>query len=255
MTLYTQIPAFLSRHKSAALCIVTATDGSTPRKMGSKMLVAPDGTIEGTVGGGAIEKQVIDDALEAIRTQKPMKKFYQLEEDLGMECGGSVEVYIEPIGRRPDLYIFGAGHVGKALAGFAHQVGYEITLLDFRAINFTEEEKEKYRFIHGDYFETMDMLDFDENSYIAIMSPTHEHDFELLARMGKKPFAYLGMIGSKRKVAKARERLLSEKNYTQEEIDAVDMPMGLPMAAETPEEIAISILGKMIDVRNKKLNA
>jgi xanthine dehydrogenase accessory factor len=145
--------------------------------------------------------------------------------------------------------------VGKALAGFARQVGFEITLLDFRAIHFTEEEKEKYRFIHGDYFETMDMLDFDENSYIAIMSPTHEHDFELLARMGKKPFAYLGMIGSKRKVAKARERLLSEKNYTQEEIDAVDMPMGLPMAAETPEEIAISILGKMIDVRNKKLNA
>jgi len=255
MTLYPQIPAFLSRHKSAALCIVTATDGSTPRKMGSKMLVAPDGTIEGTVGGGAIEQQVIDDALEAMRIQKPIKKFYHLEEDLRMQCGGSVEVYIEPIGRRPDLYIFGAGHVGKALAGFARQVGFEITLLDFRAINFTEEEKEAYRFIHGDYFETIDMIDFDENTYIAIMSPTHEHDFELLARMGKKPFAYLGMIGSKRKVAKAKERLLSEKNYTQEEIDAVDMPMGLPMAAETPEEIAISILGKMIDVRNKKLNA
>jgi len=253
MTLFPQIPAFLSRHKSAALCIVTGTDGSTPRKMGSKMLVAPDGTIEGTVGGGAIEKQVIDDALEAMRTQKPMKKFYRLEEDLRMECGGNVEVYIEPIGRRPALYIFGAGHVGKALAAFAHQLDFEVTLLDFRDISFTEEEKARYRFIHGDYLETMDLLEFDDNTYIAVMSPTHEHDFELTARMGKKSFAYLGMIGSMRKVAKTRERLQNEKNYSEEEINAIDMPMGLKMAAETPEEIAISIVAKMTDVRNRKL--
>ncbi|MFW5724919.1 MAG: XdhC family protein [Bacteroidota bacterium] len=253
MSIYFQIPTFLSRHKAAALCIVTDTEGSTPRKIGSKMLVAPDGTILGTVGGGAIEQQVIDEAREVIRTHKPIKKFFHLEEDLRMQCGGSVEVYIEPLGVKARLYIFGAGHVGKALARFAQKLDFSVTLLDFRPVTFSEEEKQSGRFIFGDYFESLETLDYDQNTYITIMTPSHEHDFELLKTLGKKTFAYLGMIGSKRKVARAKEELIGKEIFTEEEFNRFDTPMGLPMLAETPEEIAISILGKLIDVRNQKL--
>jgi xanthine dehydrogenase accessory factor len=255
MNIYQHIDDFLAKHKSAALCIVTGTFGSTPRKIGSKMLVAPNGTTLGTIGGGAIEQQVIDEAKECIKTNKPLKKNYQLETDLRMQCGGNVEVYIEPLGNPTKLYIFGAGHVGKALADFAKKVDFDITLLDFRPISFTDEEKNAYHFIHGDYFESLETLEYDDNTYSVIMTPTHDHDFELLKRLGKKPFAYLGMIGSKKKVAKVKEILVGEGHYTEEEFSAFDTPMGIEMAAETPEEIAISILAKMIDVRNKKINS
>ncbi len=251
--IYQIIPGFLSKHKSAALCIVTDTEGSTPRKRGSKMLVALDGTTAGTVGGGAIEQQVIETAKQVIKTHKSHKKFYSLEDDLSMQCGGNVEVYIEPLVPRARLYIFGAGHVGKALSLFAHKLDFEVTLLDFRNISFSEEEQQTLRFIHGDYLQTLEQLEYDDNTYIVIMSPSHEDDFGLLSRLGKKSFAYLGMIGSKRKVARARERFLEDQTFTEEELNSFDMPMGIKIATETPEEIAISVLGKLIDVRNQKL--
>ena len=254
MSIYHQIPEFLQKHRSAALCIITDTEGSTPRKMGSKMLVAPDGSIMGTVGGGAIEQQVIDEAKSVIRTGKAQKKYYMLEEELRMQCGGNVEVYIEPLGVRTRLYIFGAGHVGKALAALAHTFDFEVTLLDFRPIAFTEEEQKLGRFIHGDYFQSLETLEYDEKTFITIMTPSHEHDFELLKKLGKKTFGYLGMIGSSRKVARAREELTGTGHFTPQEFDAFDTPMGVPIAAETPEEIAVSILARIIDVRNKKLN-
>ena len=253
MSFYHQIEEFLSKHKAAALCIVTDTKGSTPRKIGSKMLVAPDGSIKGTIGGGAIEQEVVEEAIRVIGSNKPQKKQYQLEVDLSMQCGGSVEVYIEPLGNRSKLYIFGAGHVGKALADLAYKLDFDITLLDVRPISFTDEEKSKFKFVHGDYFEMLQALDYDENTYITIMTPSHEFDFELLKQLGKKPFGYLGMMGSKRKVAKVRELLVGSKHFTEEEFNAFDTPIGLEMAAETPEEIGISILAKLIDVRNKKL--
>ncbi len=255
MNIYLQLSDFLTKHKSAALCIVTGTFGSTPRKIGSKMLVAPDGSTLGTVGGGAIEQQVIEEAKECIKLNKPVKKNYQLQADLQMQCGGNVEVYIEPLGNQSKLYIFGAGHVGRALASFAKKVDFDITLLDFRQITLTDEEVQGYRFIQGDYFSTLEQLEYDDNTYSVIMTPTHDDDFELLKRLGKKPFAYLGMIGSKKKVAKVKDILVGEGHYTEEEFNAFDTPMGIQMAAETPEEIAISILAKMIDVRNKKLNS
>lgn len=253
MSFYLQIDEFLAKHKAAALCIVTDTKGSTPRKIGSKMLVAPDGTIKGTIGGGAIEQQVVEEAIAIIGSSKPQKKNYQLEVDLNMQCGGSVEVYIEPLGNRSKLYIFGAGHVGKALADLAYKLDFDITLLDIRPIGFTDDEKLKFKFIQGDYFEVLETLEYGENTYLAIMTPSHEYDFELLKRLGKKPFGYLGMMGSKRKVAKVREMLVGSNYFTEKEFDSFDTPIGINMAAETPEEIGISILAKLIDVRNKKL--
>jgi xanthine dehydrogenase accessory factor len=250
--IYLEIENILKQHRPSALCLITETKGSTPRKTASKMIVFANSEIIGTVGGGAIEKQIIADALQVIENNTPIKKMYQLETDLNMHCGGMMEVYIEPLLQSNNLYIFGAGHVGRALAKFAKDLDFNISFFDWREINFTEEEISDYRFIKGDFFESIEKTIFDVNTFCVILTPSHEFDEQILSILGKKPHAYLGMIGSKRKVEVAKKNLLQSGMYSNEEIARFDMPIGIPISVETPDEIAISILAKLIDVRNSK---
>lgn len=232
------------------LCIVTGTTGSTPRKAGSKMLVFQDGTIKGTVGGGSVEFQAIQDALKIICVGTPFTKRFHLEEDLKMHCGGSMEIYFEPIGCLPKLYIFGGGHIGKALAGYATGLGFRPFVFDQREGIFDEWNLPGVETRNGDFLQVIDSLTFDSNTYIAIV--THKHDFDETVLLACLPhqFAYLGMIGSKRKVADIRKNALETHSIAEAQLNKVDMPIGIPFAAETPAEIAISIIAKMIDVKN-----
>ncbi|MCB2218944.1 MAG: XdhC family protein [Bacteroidetes bacterium] len=241
-----------SSGKRAALCIIVETKGSSPRKAGSKMIVFEDKTIEGTIGGGSLEKQVMEDAPSVIESGTPQKFSYNLEDDLGMHCGGYAEVYIEPILPDEQLYIFGAGHVGKALANLASQFGFEIILIDPREEIIKGFEGKSYKIIQQDFVEASKDLNFGRNAYIVITTPKHKYDEDVLALCAKKPSAYVGMIGSKNKVALAKKRFQEENILTQEEIDRVDMPIGIKFNAQTPEEIAVSILAKLIDVKNSK---
>lgn len=250
--IYIDIENIIKQHLPSALCIVTETKGSTPRKAGSKMIVFENGSISGTVGGGAIEKQVIADALQVIKNNNPVKIFYKLETDLSMHCGGNMEVYIEPLLQSNNLYIFGAGHVGKAVANFAKELDFNITFFDWRDIEFTSDELSTFTFIKGDYLECIDKVNFDKNTYSVIVTPSHEFDEQILAKLGKKPFAYLGMIGSKRKVAGVIKNFTDNNLFTEAEISEFDMPIGIPLNVETPNEIAVSIVAKLIDVRNSK---
>ncbi|MEZ5149252.1 MAG: XdhC family protein [Bacteroidales bacterium] len=238
--------------KRAALCIIVATKGSSPRKAGSKMIVYEDKTIEGTIGGGSLEMRVMEDAPHVVESGTPQKFSYNLEDDLGMHCGGYAEVYIEPILPDEQLYIFGAGHVGKALADLASQFGFEIILVDTREEIIKGFQGTSYKFIRQDFVEAAKELAFGGNAYIVITTPKHKYDEDVLAVCAKKPAAYFGMIGSKNKVALAKKRFLEESILTQEEIDRVDMPIGIKFNAQTPEEIAVSILAKLIDVKNSK---
>ena len=251
-SIYFDIETMIKQHQASALCIVIETKGSTPRKAGSKMIVSQNGKIYGTIGGGAIEKQVIADALEVIKKNSPSKIYYKLEADLSMQCGGNMEVYIEPLFPSNNLYIFGAGHVGKAVANFAKELDFNITFFDWRDIEFTENELSDYHFIKGNYLENIENVTFDNNTYSVIVTPSHEFDEQILEKLGKKPFAYLGMIGSKRKVAGVVKKFIDNKLFTEEEIKRFDMPIGIPLNVETPNEIAISIVAKLIDVRNSK---
>ena len=250
--IYLEIENILKQHRPSALCIITETKGSTPRKAASKMIVFANAEIIGTVGGGAIEKQIIVDAQQVIERNIPLKKVYQLEADLNMHCGGMMEVYIEPLLHTNNLYIFGAGHVGKALANFAKNIDFNIAFFDWRDIDFTEEESANYQFIKGDYLESIEKAPFDTNTFSVIVTPSHEFDEKILFKLGKKPHAYIGMIGSKRKVEGVKKNLLQSGLYSEEEIAHIDMPIGIPIAVETPNEIAVSILAKLIDVRNSK---
>jgi xanthine dehydrogenase accessory factor len=250
--LFADIYESIKNRKPFALCIVVDTKGSTPRKKGAKMMVYNDGNITGTIGGGAVEKQVINDALNVIKTGKALKKTYQLEEDLSMHCGGEMEIFIESLVDLLNLNIFGGGHVGRALAKLAKNFDFQINIFDWRDIDFSDEEKSYINFIKGDYFETIDAFDFNEYSFNVIVTPSHEYDEKILEVLMKKPYAYLGMIGSRRKIALVKKNFIENLGISEEAISNIDMPIGIPIKVETPEEIAVSILAKIIDVKNSR---
>lgn len=235
----------------AVLCIVTATSGSTPRKAGSKMIVYQDGSIKGTVGGGSIEFQVIQKAVEILSSDAGNQSLkFDLLDDLNMQCGGKMEVYFEPLSCQPPLYIFGGGHIGQALGGYAVGLGFRPYLIDSREGIFDNHNLNGVETRKGDYFEIAETLGFTANTYIVIVTHQHESDEKLLHYCAKKEFAYLGMIGSRRKVGEISKRALANGSLTPEIIAKIDMPIGIHFAAETPAEIAISIIAKMIDVKN-----
>jgi xanthine dehydrogenase accessory factor len=250
MNFYSQLHKLILENKSAVLCIITHTSGSSPRKAGSKMIVFPDRKIIGTIGGGGIEFQAITDALDVLKSGIPLKKEYNLEDDLGMHCGGKVEVYFEPLRSLIDLYIFGAGHIGRVVARYALEFGFRITLFDEREAIFNEFDASPYRCVTGDYLSAIEKAEFTDSTFSVIVTPQHAYDESIVTQLGKKPFAYVGMIGSKRKVAEVKKNLMEKHGFTEEEISRLDMPIGIKFNAETPEEIAVSILAKLIDVKN-----
>ncbi len=249
-SIYSKIEELIAANTPAAICIVTGTAGSTPRKTGAKMIVYADGSIYGTIGGGAIEKRVIEKAVEQLVKGYPEKYLFDLEEELAMHCGGTMEVFIEPLALRPPLYIFGGGHIGSVLARFACELDFSAHVIDPRPEVFENNAFEGCTCIRKDYFEAIEEIGFTPAAFIVIVTPRHLYDEDILARVAHKPHTYIGMIGSQRKVALLKERFLKEGLMTREELDAIDMPVGLKMKAETPQEIAISILARLIDVRN-----
>lgn len=248
--LYLKIPEYIKDSRHSALCIITSVKGSVPGKAGAKMIVFSDGKIDGTVGGGAVELQVIKDAQGVIKTQTPLSKDYNLGSDLDMTCGGAVSVYIEPLAKPAKLYIFGAGHIGKFVACYAPDMGFETFLIDFREELFDKTGHLRYTQICKPYLEAVNDISFGPPTYCVIVTPGHIMDEEVLAALGKKPLAYLGLIGSRRKIETLKTRFLAENILTEEELDRVDMPIGIKFNAITPAEIAISIIAKLIDVRN-----
>lgn len=234
----------------SVICIVTATTGSTPRKTGSKMIVFQDGSIKGTIGGGSIEYQVIQEAIKMISCGTPFTKHFELNDDLQMQCSGTMDVYFEAIGCLPKLYIFGAGHIGKALAGYTPALGFRPIVFDQRDHIYDSWDLAKIECRTGDFLQAIDSLEFDNNTYIVIVTHQHELDEKILFKCATRDYAYLGMIGSKRKIAEIAKKAIENKILSPEQLERIDMPIGLPFAAETPAEIAISIVAKMIDVKN-----
>jgi xanthine dehydrogenase accessory factor len=250
-SIYKIIDEIEQKGESAALCIVTDTRGSTPLKPGAKMVVWPDGSLFGTIGGGNLEHKVISDALEVIKTKAPVLKHHNLVQDHQMCCGGTVTVYIEALGDRQKLIIFGAGHVGKQVARLAANLPFGVSLADSRH-EFLQDLDEGINPLHGSYEETLKTITFDQNTFVVICTHLHKFDRDILAWCINKPHRYLGMIGSKRKVLVTRKLFLEKGIAEKDQLDNVDMPMGFDIGGNTPGEIAISIAAKLIAVKNNK---
>lgn len=243
----------------AAMVTVIEVSGSTPREPGAKMLVKPDGTIIGTVGGGGVEKLAFEEALKVIGAGTPKKVKFSLQgktnvsEDqtvaTGMICGGDMEVFIEPLFAGPPLYIFGGGHIALSLSKMAAESGFRVVVIDNRP-EFCSSERfpEASRVLSAEYPDAFDHIDVGSSGYIVIMTHRHDGDEAVLEQALETNAAYIGMIGSSKKVAAIFSRLL-KKGKTQQQLDRVHSPIGLDIGAETPQEIAVSILAELIRIR------
>lgn len=216
------------------------------------MLVYENGDIFGTIGGGALEKKVIEQAFSCFSTKMAIKVQHNLVNELAMCCGGSVELFLEPLMNRYKLYVFGAGHIGKALAKFARDLEFNVTLIDARIDAFEGFDEAEFVCIKDHHSLAIESLEFDEKTMVVVLTHDHAHDREIVALTAKKNKAYLGMVGSARKVEIAKKSLLANQLMTAQEIAQVDMPIGLPIKAVTPAEIAVSILAKLIQVRSEQ---
>jgi xanthine dehydrogenase accessory factor len=252
VSIYRKIIQIENSDIKAALCTIIDTKGSAPRKTGAKMLVYTNGTIDGSIGGGALEKIVIEQAQDAIKNNVSISVKHNLVSELAMCCGGTVELFIEPIMNKKKVYIFGAGHIGKALSKFAAELDFNVTLIDERYEAFDGIDIQECTLVKDHHAAAIEQLSFDENTFVVILTFNHAYDREILALTSKKKHGYIGMIGSERKVAIAKKNMVASAIMTSEEVQSVDMPIGLDIEAITPQEIAISILAKLIDVRNKK---
>ncbi len=252
MDILNEIVEAKKHREKSVLCIIVQTKGSTPRKVGAKMIVYETGRIAGTIGGGNLEKKVIENALVQIRSNECRLYKHDLLHQHNMCCGGSVDIYIEPIRKMNRLYIFGAGHTGAALAQYANQLDFDIYMIDNRKEYLDQISAEGINKMNVDYKTVLPSLPFNDTTYVVIMTYEHSHDRDILAYCLKQPYAYLGMIGSQRKVELTKKMFLEAEIASKTELDQVDMPMGLNIGAEGPEEIAISILAKLIEVKNQK---
>ena len=249
----------LKRGEPAALVTIIRAQGSTPQRVGAKMLVFPDGRIVGTIGGGCYENEAFWKARSAIETRQPVIATYELTDDLaedsGLICGGQMEVYIEPLEPAPALYLVGAGHVSYHLARAAHTVGFKLHIIDDREkFANTERFPDAEEIVVDSIPEWLSQADLPAHAFAVILTRGHRHDLDALRALAPKPLRYLGLIGSRAKVARIYEALEAE-GIPSDQCRRVHAPVGLDLGAVTPQEIAVSILAEMIGVKYGKLDA
>ncbi|MHA1450508.1 MAG: XdhC family protein [Candidatus Hodarchaeales archaeon] len=246
-----------------AVITVIKTTGSTPRKAGSKMIVNSDGTVLwGSIGGGKIEHMAVQAAAKAIMAGKPeMIEFSlqgqhesdDLKEKTGMICGGNMTVFIDVPDIKDNLFIVGSGHIARELCPLAKKSGFRVTVIDDREGTVTRENfPEAYDLITGGFRESLDKVDFTSRDYVVIITYSHVADeiaLETCLRKKVSKWKYIGMISSVRKANEIFTRL-KQKGIDQELLDRVRAPIGL-FKAQRPYDIAISILGELIQVRDQ----
>jgi xanthine dehydrogenase accessory factor len=252
MSIYRAVAELEAQHEAGALCTIVSSQGSTPRHTTSKMLVYADGTFVGTVGGGEMENRVIREALDALKDGKPRLLQYSMTDpargDPGV-CGGQLEVFVEPLIPKPVVVVIGSGHVGKAVAYLAHWLGFYVVVNDDRPEFCTPEAVPG-----GDEYHAVPMAELPEKmnitpwTYLVLTTRGVDVDVKGLPVLLDSPAAYIGVIGSRRRWTMTRKKLL-EDGFPAEKLDRIHSPIGLELNAETPEEIAVSILAELIMLR------
>jgi xanthine dehydrogenase accessory factor len=254
--IFEEIVKIRSEGGSAALVTVIKTKGSTPREKGSKMLIRSDGTIAGSIGGGSLEATICREAANVIKEANPKVLHFNLTEEEaagdGMLCGGTMDVFIEPIVSEPTLCIFGAGHISLSICKIAKIVGFKVIVIDDRA-EFANKNRfpEADEIVAEDFSEVFLKLKINRSAYIVIVTRGHKFDEKVLEWAVNTEADYIGMIGSKKKKEDIFSNLQS-RGTSKQLLEDVHAPIGLDIHAETPEEIAVSIMAEIIKVRRKR---
>jgi xanthine dehydrogenase accessory factor len=242
------------RGESFAICTITAAQGSTPRHIGSKMLVFENGEFTGTVGGGELEHRVLDEAKLAISDGKARKLNYSMNDpargDPGV-CGGQVEVFVEPVLPAPKIIVIGGGHVGKAVVHLAKWLGFRVAVSDDRVEFCTPEmNPDADEFYPVPMAELAQHVNINLQTYLILTTRGVSTDVPGLPALLATRAAYIGVIGSRRRWSMTVKGL-QEAGLSAETIAHIHSPIGLELNAETPEEIAVSILAEIIMLRNE----
>ena len=246
----------LERGEMAALVTIVAAHGSTPQRVGAKMLVFADGRTVGTIGGGCYENDAFWKAREALNTRRARLVHYELSDDLaeesGLICGGQMDVFIEPIEPAPRLYIIGAGHVGYQLGQIAPTVGFRLHVVDDRQ-KFANHERfaAADEVVVEDVAEWVRRAEIPESAFVVVLTRGHRQDFDVLRGLAAGRFRYVGLIGSRAKVARLTDALIAD-GVSADWLRQLHAPIGFDIGAVSPEEIAVAILAELIAVRRGK---
>lgn len=252
MSVYQKLAELEIKNQAGALCIVVRSRGSTPRRATSKMLVYPDGRIEGTIGGGELENRVITEAKQAMLDGNPRFLEYSMNDpergDPGI-CGGQLEIFVEPIQPKPTLVVIGAGHVGKAVAYLAKWLGFYVVINDDRQ-EFCNPETVPGadEYLPVQMAELPQHMEISPWTYLVLTTRGSNIDVPGLPALLDTPAGYIGVIGSRRRWTTTYKELL-QAGISEEKLAIVRSPMGLELNAETPEEIALSIIAEIIMLR------
>lgn len=252
LELYEEMVRLTRLGEPFALATVTAHHGSSPRKSGTKMLVRLDASSLGTVGGGRIEKETIEAALATLADGQTRTLEFTLTEEHGYACGGGMTVFVEPQGRRPLLVMFGAGHVGRAVTALAHNCGFRVIVVDERQeCATTSLLPGADQVICAPVADSFAGLRLDRESFAVIATPGHLYDFDAVRGCLSTKAGFIGLLGSRRKRATLLQTLEAE-GFDETQLQRIITPVGLDIGAQTPEEIAVSIIGQLIAIRRGK---
>lgn len=252
---YSEIVKLRNEGRKGALATIIQVQGSIPSYECSKILIRDDGSIVGTVGGGCVEADVWSAAQDVMREEKPRRLHFNLnanpEYDTGLVCGGSLDIFIEPILATPTLYLFGGGHVSLSVAKVAGLAGFDIVVSDDREAFANKDRFPTAVSTHaGPWEEIFPKIAPNDLSFIVIATRGHKGDLDCLRWVVSTQARYVGMVGSKRKLAEFF-RILTAEGVSAERLEQVYSPVGLDIGALTPEEIAVAIVAEMIAVRRK----
>src|SRR4030042_1253511 len=253
--IYEEVMKMKAEGKSAPLATIIGTKGSTPREMGAKMLIQEEGKILGTIGGGCMEAEVWQEAVNVMAAETPRTIHLDLTgkqaEESGMICGGVMDIYIEPLVPTPRVFIFGGGHISLFVAMMSAMVGFQVVVVDDRP-QFANKERfpEAEEVIAEEVPLALPKLKVNKASYIVIVTRGHSYDREVLEWAVDTEARYIGMIGSRKKIQTVYQGL-EEKGVPAAKFKRVHAPIGLNIGALTPEEIAVAIVAEMISERRK----
>lgn len=226
---------------------ITKDSGSSPRGVGSSMLVGEEGLIAGTIGGGAVELQAIKDAIKLLEEKKSSSIHYPLK-DLNMTCGGDIEVFIRVYPVKEEVLILGAGHICQSLVPILMAMDYHITVIDQRENIFDFNVFNQVKCINDDIIMGLESIPFNKNTNVIIVTHGHEFDTVSLKYAINQPHRYIGVIGSQNKLKGCFDRLIKE-GISEDKLRTVYAPIGLNTGGETPAEIAVSIAGELLTIR------
>lgn len=253
--IFKKIAELIDKDETVAMVTIVETRGSTPRKAGAKMLVTGKAKTYGTIGGGKLEAQIIQQALTCLKTSQPLFISFDFSNrdsnETDMLCGGKLTVFIEPVTGIERLIIFGAGHVGQAVYHFARYLDFYVIVADDRA-NFANKQRfpEADEIIVAPLETILKKINLDRNSYIVIATRAHAKDQRCLKHVLQFPAKYIGMLGSKTKWSQIKKNLIKQ-GVKESKLRKVHCPIGLDIGAVTPEEIGISIVAELIQTRYK----